>query len=140
MKAVVQRTPVSWETRATSRAAAADNAGGFATWPRWLGLGLVVGGTITALVIAPQIVLALGIGEEMIGVGVAVDSVALTIEEAAAQTGIKAVTLGQLSRAVKLGTVLQSDDLSAFIEELTAKLAKRGFEILENIPEAIAAR
>jgi hypothetical protein len=115
------------------------NTGGFATWPRWLGLGLIAGGTIACLVIAPEVLLAAELGAGMTE-AVGVEAVALTVEEAAAQTGLRAVTVRIMTGAVKTGAALQSEDIDTFLEDLIEKLRAKGLEVLVNIPEAIVAR
>ncbi len=108
----------------------ASDQGWVSGWPDWLGLGLVVGGTVACLLVGPEVLVGLS-AEAAVGV----------IFDAATATGVETVsvaaTMADVEAAATLGESAEAAAKTAFLEELTAKLTGSGLKVLSNVAEAV---
>ncbi len=133
-----------------------------AHWPRWLGLGLIAGGTIAAFVLGPETLViselgaemaagpAIEIGGQMVSRAVletAASNVAAQITTAALQTGIETATLEAATWA-EIDAAILAEDAAAelttrawikdvFVNELRRKLQASGVELVETVAEVV---
>jgi cell division septum initiation protein DivIVA len=100
------------------------------SWPTWVGLGLVGGGVIAALLIGPELVAAAA----GIAVAEAAETAAATIIEIAATNSVRTVSVASFIEGADLATGGGSTEM---LSELTQRLAEAGLHVVEAAPDMV---
>jgi hypothetical protein len=101
-----------------------------ASWPTWVGVGLVSAGVIGALLIGPELLAAAA----LVGTEEAAATAAATIIDIAATSGIRTVSVAAFVEGADLQTGGAGSEILA---ELVTKLTEAGLHVVDVAPEVI---